>query len=130
MVLIDTNNRPIGNVTEKAKKEAATKTVEDTILRTLTIVETSYRRELPELCATLSEMNKSGWRLTIDSALPDEKAAVVLLGYNTRTANNTLDKKTTKGWISLGAGYADALKILAEEQVMRDMEEAAKEKGG
>ena len=113
MVLIDTNNRPIGKT---VNDPPSVDSVDREVLRVIRVIEQSKRIGLPDLCAQLEEANKAGWRIMIDDGVPENNAQVTMLRHTRRSVDNKLQHKGERGWVSLGVGYADALQMVVEER--------------
>ncbi len=125
MILVDQNNKPIGTQkNDPPKKED----VDHEVLRILRIVEQARRIDPAELCATLEQLNKNGWRLMIDPEIPESQAQVTMLRHSRRSADNKLQHRGGRGWIGLGTGFADAMELLTRQMENQAMAETSKDK--
>ncbi len=85
------------------------------VLRVLRIVETAYRTDTAELCATLLACFNAAWGLTHDPSLPEWKAEITIVSNLSRDADNKLVNRPER-WIRLGDGYLEALSLLKQER--------------
>ena len=110
-VIVDVNNKPIGNLRKDPPKK---NTPDREFLRVLRMVETARRTDLADLCGQLQEAAKAGWSMTISKELPEYKAVITQIMHIGRDANNCLEYKPER-WLRLGSGYEEALNLLIEE---------------
>ena len=112
MVLIDTNNRPIGTT---KNDPPPLNSPDREFLRVLRLLETALRSGVAETCDQLQACHEGGWGITLDPAIPESQAEAVSIMRMRRDANNHL-VYVPERWLGLGAGFAEALDLVKSHQ--------------
>ncbi len=110
MILTDHNGVPF----KQENNPPAPNSPDKEILRVLRMIEVTRRAGLAELCAQLEETAKTGWSMTIDKNLPEDKAEATMIHHVGRTVENKITHRGER-WIRLGASFTEALTLLKDK---------------